>query len=224
MPRCKNCRDKFEYKFNYFEKYCWKPDCKTIEALEKLEKKKKADEKKRSKVKQKEDDWPKRKKKMDIDVNTKKYRGYLNNEIQKLSRLIDQKCGIETCIDCGSYFGKQVDGGHFHSKGSNSSLAWNLHNLHSQASHCNQNGIGGGKALGYYEGLQSRYSKEYADYVRYDIVRLYPVLKLSNMEVYEKLKIVRKIIRDIDTFNFSDPIKTRTTLNKLIGIYKNNPK
>lgn len=216
MPKCKNCKDPFTPRFSTLEKYCWKTDCKTIEAMEKLEKKKKADEKKRNAETK---DWKKRQKKMDIEVNPKKYRSYMNDEVQKLSRLIDKKCGIETCIDCGITFGKQVDGGHFHSKGANATLSWNLHNLHSQASHCNRNGLGGGKALGYYEGLQSRYSKEYADYVRYDLVRLYPSINLSNKEVYEKLKVVRKLNREIDTYQFTDPIKARTMFNKIIGIY-----
>lgn len=156
---------------------------------------------------------------MRIEVYGPENRSKLNVACQKLARMIDKACGIVTCIDCGKPFGNQTDGGHYHSKGANASIAWNLHNIHSQASDCNQNGIGGGKELGYFEGLGSRYGQEYANYVRYDIVRLYPVIKLSNREVYEKLQLVNGIIKNFETYVVSDPIKSREMFNKVIGIY-----
>ncbi|MFT5724143.1 MAG: hypothetical protein ACI9JN_001260 [Bacteroidia bacterium] len=167
-------------------------------------------------------------KEMRIESYGKENRGLLNAATQKLSRLIDIACGINNCVDCGfpfhedtsKKFGKaNRDAGHYHSKGSNASIAWNLHNLHSQASPCNSNGIGGGKQLGYYEGLISRYGQEYADFVRYDIVRLYPKLGLSNREVFEKLTLVRAIIKNFDTYVISDSLSMRRMFNLIIGIY-----
>ena len=38
MKRCKNCGEKFQPRFNNFEVYCWASECKTIDALQKLEK------------------------------------------------------------------------------------------------------------------------------------------------------------------------------------------
>ena len=157
---------------------------------------------------------------MRIETYGKEHRKYMNDEMQKLSRKIDAALGHTTCIDCSKPFGKQVDGGHFHSKGANPSLSWNLHNLHSQKSDCNQNGIGGGKALGYYEGLIERYGEDYAHFVRFDMVRLYPVIKMSNREVYEKLELVRGINRNFDTYVLPEcGIKARRMFNLLIGIY-----
>ena len=43
MKKCKNCKERFETRFSTLEKYCWNPDCKTIEAMYKLEKLKKRD-------------------------------------------------------------------------------------------------------------------------------------------------------------------------------------
>ena len=37
MKKCRNCSNRFEPRFNTLEKYCWNPECKTIEAMEKLE-------------------------------------------------------------------------------------------------------------------------------------------------------------------------------------------
>jgi len=175
---------------------------------------------KREKKKEKElKEWNKERKRREPDVRPQKYKGLLNTEIQKLSRLIDKKCGVAECIDCGRPLPKKYDSGHFHSKGSNPSIAWNLHNMHSQRSECNMPEIGGGRRLEYYEGLAKKYGQEYADYVRYDIVRLYPTIHVSNQEVAEKVTLVRKINREIDTYKFSDPIKARTMFNKIIGIY-----
>ena len=157
---------------------------------------------------------------MRIEAYGPDHRKELNKAVQLLSRKIDAALGHITCIDCDRPFGKQIDGGHYHSKGSNSSIAWNLHNLHSQRSECNQNGIGGGKQLGYFEGLIDRYGQEYADFVRYDIVRLYPAIKLSNREVWEKLQLVRGINRNFDTYVLPDcGIKARRMFNLIIGIY-----
>ena len=38
MKRCKNCKTKFEARFSTLERFCWDPECKTIEAMQKLAK------------------------------------------------------------------------------------------------------------------------------------------------------------------------------------------
>ena len=63
-----------------------------------------------------------------------------------------------------------------------------------------------------------RYGKEYADYVRFELPKT-PVVKLLSNEIVEKLKIVRELIRNVDTFIFKDGKEGRKILNKLIGIY-----
>ena len=209
MPRCKNCKEKYEKKYpNQFGKFNFcllKDEC--IQAF--------TDAQKQERVKQAQ----KKKRELAPVLHETRYKHYLDAEIQKLARLIDAKFNHTTCIDCNKPFGKQIDGGHRHSKGANPSIRWNLHNIHSQKSDCNQNGIGGGKELGYHEGLIDRYSKSYADFIRYDLVREYPYIGIKGQEIADKLKIVRKLVRDFDTFDFKNSIQARNQLNQIIGIY-----
>lgn len=214
MPRClnKNCRDKFVAKV-FLQKHCMEKDeCIQME----IEYKKKLNEKKKRK------EWAKEKTEKAPYLYPLKYKKLLAKECQKLARMIDAYFKFN-CIDCNKPFGNQTDGGHFNSKGKNMSLAWNLHNIHSQKSDCNQNGIGGGKERQYYDGLISRYGKKYAEYVDVGLQKEYKYIGLFDTEIAEKLAIVRKIIREFDTFELTDSITARSMFNNLIGIYPNNP-
>jgi len=48
----------------------------------------------------------------------------------------------------------------------------------------------------------------------------YPKIKLLDFEVVDKLKIVRKLIRDFDTFQFEDARQARNQFNQIINIYQ----
>ena len=157
---------------------------------------------------------------MKINSKGNVFKSDLQTEINSLARKIDLLFKYDCCIDCSKSYGNQQDAGHFNSVGSNPSIRYNLHNIHSQKSDCNRNGLGGGKRLEYYEGLQKRYSLEYADFVRYEIALEYKLIKLSNQEIFDKIPIVRKLNREFKTFKFNDPIEARSILNKIIGIYK----
>ena len=168
-------------------------------------------------------DWNKERSKRKIGANSNKYKTELGEKINLLSRMIDKSFNYETCIDCELGYGPQTDASHFHNVAGNENLRWNLHVLHSSNSHCNR--FHGGRKEGYYKGLVERYGKEYADYVKFEIPKLYPRTSLSSNEIYEALKLVRKIIRDYDTFVFNNALQARQMLNKLIGIYsKDSPK
>lgn len=205
--RCKNqeCREKFEAK-KFLQKYCNKTECQILErtsiALKNLEKIKKD-------------------KKQEIKINaySKEYKKELQNNINKLARMIDLHFHFTTCIDCGKPYGKQQDGGHFDSVGNNPTLRFNLHNIHSQKSDCNRNGLGGGKQLGYRRGLEKRYSVEYADFIEFDLKQIYTSIRLTENEIYEKLTIVRKIIKEFETFELKSSFQAREYFNNLIGIY-----
>jgi hypothetical protein len=209
MARCKNCGEKFEVK-TFLQKFCRMNDeCLDAEskfALEKLQK-------------QKKKDWNKYKQERRPFTHKKENKAELQRQINLLARKIDQACEIFTCIDCGNRFGKQVDAGHFHSVGSNATIRWNLHNIHSQASNCNRNGQGGGKQHDYYKGLVEKYGSKYAEYVDIVLPLKYKYIGLTEVEIYEKLKLVRKINRTFDTYEINDPIKARKMFNKIIGIY-----
>ena len=212
MPRCKKCKQKFEAKF-FNQKFCkGNNDCLTAEAMYLLEQKKKADEKK----------WRQEKKEKLPILYPRKYKGYLNQECQKLARKIDNHFGFN-CIDCDRPFANQQDGGHFNSKGKNASLSWNLHNIHSQRSECNQNGIGGGRERQYYDGLIKRYGNEYAEFVDVGLQKKYKYIGLKENEIAEKLAIVRKINREFDNIVQDlelNSIELREYFNKKIGIYE----
>lgn len=164
--------------------------------------------------------WNKKKTELKVksEAYKKEFKQTLQIEINRLAKMIDAKFSFP-CIDCGKPFGKQIDAGHFTSVGANASLRFNLHNIHSQKSDCNQNGLGGGQRLEYRRGLESRYSLYYAEYVEFILPSKYPLIKLTSIEMQEKTKIVRKLIRDFNTFEISDPIKARDYFNKIIGIY-----
>ena len=205
--RCKECKQLFT-PFKTTQSVC-SVLCASKQAKLKVDKEKEENKKTEDKK------WKEVKK----VVHTKKYKKYLQDEVNKLARMIDLKFGYNTCIDCGGSFGEQQDGGHFKSRGSNCSLRYNLDNIHSQASNCNRNGMGGGKTLDYYRGLIKRYGQSYADYIDSELQLKYPVIKLSEKEVYEKLTLVRSLVRNFNTFELTGSQQARTLFNNIIGIY-----
>lgn len=205
--RCKNCREVFTKKY-FIQPTCMeKPEC--IKWFNEWVKKKTEEKKK------KEDrDWVKRVK---PETHSKEYKKALQDAVNKLSKMVDAKFGYNTCIDCGGGFGAQTDACHYHSKGAHLNLSYNLHNLHSGNSQHNQ--FSDTHKQGYEKGLKSRYGEEYFEMVN-ALGLKYPKIKLSNVEVVEKLEIVRKLIRTFDTFIFTDAAQARTQLNKIINIYQ----
>lgn len=161
--------------------------------------------------------WNEKKKSLRHVTHPGEMKKELALEAQKLARMIDKRFGFITCIDCGNPFNDIIDGGHFHSKGNNASLMYNLHNIHSQRRHCN--GFAGGKQRGYYDGLVQRYGKEYADLVDVGLQKKYKYIGMMNAELPEKLKIIRAIIRTFDSYKLENPIQARELFNKIIGIY-----
>jgi hypothetical protein len=209
MPRCKSCNAKFTPKY-FNQKFCVEND----ECLKALSDYAKDQEYKRLKK-----DFLPRKKEMDIVANPTKYKKFLQDEINKLARMIDNSFDLK-CIDCGKDYGPQQDGGHFNSVGKNASLRFNLHNIHSQKSDCNQNGLGAGRERQYYQGLIDRYGIEYAEMVDVGLQQKFTYIGLKNEDYPEKTKIVRAIIKNFGTYRFEGPKEAREICNKLIGIYK----
>lgn len=157
-------------------------------------------------------------KKMRVSAKSSEHKKQLQSEINKLARQIDTYFKFN-CIDCGAslYDGTQTHASHFHDVGGNNSIRYNLHNVHASKSACNL--WGSGRKKEYKEGLIKRYSKEYQEFVEFELKRKYPHTKLSDQEVYDKLKVVRKLNRDFATLKFEDGISARNQLNNIIGIY-----
>lgn len=200
MPRCLLCKEKFKPKY-FLMKHCMEKDeCIQAEI-----------EMKKATI------WKEKRKELKVETHSKEYRKYLQDEINLLSRLIDEAFGFDTCIDCNKPFGShQIDACHLISRKKNNSLRWNLHNLHRGHNHCN---FYNEKHEGNFkEGIIRRYGKEYLEEIE-GLTLKYPKIKLSNKEVHEKLILVRKINRNFYTYKLEHPIATREMFNKIIGIY-----
>ena len=206
MPRCKICRKKFEYAFTKFEKVCQNRDCMIAYAPELA----------RNIEKVKQQNWDRRKKELKVEVPKKSNKIVLQDEINKLARFIDSKFRYD-CIDCGRALYLQVHGSHYHDVGSNEMIRFNLHNIHTSASDCNR--WHGGRKEGYFGGLVHRYGNDYAIFVKEEL-KTVTHGKLSDGDYVEKIKIVRGLIRSIDTFKFTDGKQAREMLNKIINIYE----
>lgn len=207
MARCKNpdCKEKFTPKY-FNQKFCMEKD-ECISAHVEWSKE------------QHEKNWSKRKAKMRVNTHASENKADLQSQINLLARKIDMKF-FGRCIDCGRKFrpGKQVHGSHFHNVGGNEHIRYNLHNIHASASDCNMHH--GGRKAEYKEALVERYSEEYMNYVDKEMSLEFDYVGLTNQEIADKLKIVRKLNRDFDTFQLMDGIQARDLFNDIIGIYK----
>jgi hypothetical protein len=133
MPRCKNCKDKFEpIRFNH--KFCLKDEC-----IKAFVKEAKAAQWKKTKVKLKNDlktnsDWLKEAQKV---FNT-------------FIRLRDRG---KPCISCNQP-PKKKNAGHYYSQGGHSYVRFDEDNVHLQCEHCNT--FLSGNLLNYQIGIEQR--------------------------------------------------------------------
>jgi hypothetical protein len=204
MPRCKICKTKFESKY-FNQKTCTNVECVLKQSKEvKLEN--------YSKLLRKNKTTPTAKK-----ITPKES---LQNEVNKLAKKIDAHFEYD-CICCGNVYKGQRDAAHFKSRGANSNLAFNLHNIHTARAYCNQ--YSNLHISGYENGLIERYGQEYFDMVNEQLGVQYSYLGLNETEIKEALKIVRKLNREFETHtkgNDLDGAMMRSYFNNLINIYK----
>jgi hypothetical protein len=118
MPRCKNCKDKFEAK-HFNQKYCFKSEC--VKAWVKSAKQK---------------NWKKEKKELKEQLETvqsltKKAQTYFNAYIRARDK-------NKTCVSCDKPLGSKFDAGHYYSAGGFGSVRFNELNVHGQCVYCNQ--------------------------------------------------------------------------------------
>ena len=165
--------------------------------------------------------WKMRKKEMRISAHRVKNKSVLQKEINKLSRMIDMKCGIDSCIDCGKKLEqeKQIDASHRWNSSDYESIRYNLHNLHSSRSECNNHHSG--RLDVYDKKLEQKYGSDYAEFV-FNLPETYSGLKFTDKEIFEAIPKVRKLQRILKTMTSSSPIALRSMLNILIGLYSKN--
>ena len=118
MPRCKNCKDKFDAK-HFNQKYCFNPECVKVWV---------------ETAKQK--NWKKEKKELKEQLETvqsltKKAQTYFNAYIRARDK-------HKNCVSCDKPLGSKFDAGHYHSAGGFGSVRFNELNVHGQCVYCNQ--------------------------------------------------------------------------------------
>jgi hypothetical protein len=170
MPRCKICKQKFEYKWSSFEKTCLEPAC----ILEY-----------KNKVKAKE--WKAEKKVLKEKLKT--YSDHVKELqviVNKYVRLRDKDKG---CISCGTPLTGKYDAGHYYSCGSYPELRFNEDNIHGQCVHCNQ--WKHGNLIEYTKRLPLRIGevKFHSLEVKAHIQQKYSIPELIEMKVIYKDKI-----------------------------------
>ena len=180
MKKCRNCGNRFEPRFNTLEKYCWNPECKTIDAMEKLEKLKKTQ-------KRESNDRLKRLK------NELKTRSTLKNELQRIfNQFIRIRDHHQPCISCGCKLPEKYDAGHFYSVGSYPNLRFNELNVHAQCVECNHHKCG--NVHEYRIGLIQRIGTDQLEQL--EQIKHQP-LRLSKPEIMELVNIYRSKIREL---------------------------
>jgi len=170
--------------------------------------------------KDKEDELKRTIKSWRPSAHEKKYKKSLQDDVNKLSRMIDAKFGYINCIDCDkSMEGYQIDACHLMSRGKNCTLSYHLLNLHSGHNHCN---FYNEKHEGNYkQGIINRYGEKTLAKIL-ELPLIYKEIHLSSVEIVEKLKIVRSLVKNFDTFKAENAIEMREMMNNVIGIYGNN--
>jgi hypothetical protein len=215
MAKCPHCLIKFK-PTRFLQKNCEQTEeCRDHAIKTVLEKNRKLAEKKEK------DKWNEEKKVILEKLKTMgDYEADLQTEINILCRMIDGPLG---CISCGSKTGK-MSAGHYHSRGKNTTLRFNLNNLHQQCFHCN--GPMSANIINYNLGLIKWYSKEYQDYVEYKLPLEFPLLKWTKNElILWKAQVVayKKEVAKLEfPLSAEDRLYWRGYYNEKIGIYKSN--
>lgn len=137
MPRCKNCKDKFE-PIRWNHKYCLKDEC--IKAFV-------------AEVKEKA--WKETKTRMKNDLKTTQdWLKEAQTIFNKYIRLRDM--GL-LCISCNT-IPKKKNAGHYFSSGGHSNVRFDEDNVHLQCEHCNT--FLSGNLLNYQIGIEKRIGAE----------------------------------------------------------------
>ncbi len=141
----------------------------------------------------------------------------LEKEINAIARFIDTGC---TCVSCGGRGKPQA--GHYHTVKAHGNIRFNLHNIHIQCYRCNVELSA--NMVGYDDGLIEVYGYEYWDYVKFEMRKIFPLLKPSIPEIKGYIKIAREIKKELmenpKKLPAEERVKLRTYLNERIGIYK----
>jgi hypothetical protein len=133
MPRCKNCKDKFEpLRFN--QKYCMNEECIRVWVETEKQKQWKAKKTRLKKELMSLQDW--------LKLAQMTFNKYIRHRDKGMS-----------CISCDKP-PKKANAGHFYSQGGHSNVRFHEDNVHLQCEHCNS--YLSGNLLNYRIGIEKR--------------------------------------------------------------------
>ena len=198
IKTCKICKSKFTPKNVIAESFCQEYKCKVAYAMGVVEKNKKAAEKK---FKEK------------LKDNTTKWNDVLQKEVNKIVRAIDK--GLP-CL--ARNINGQIHAGHVYARGGNSTIRYNLHNIHRQCAQSNhwQNDDGLLR-----EGVTKEYGQEYMCFI--SSLRQTPQLTYKPLEYKELSLKARKIALSLNkaglNYDLVERVDLRNKINLQLGIY-----
>ena len=205
MKKCKSCGKQFEPS-NTIQAVCGLKCALKVSAAKT---KQKATEKKQLNLKLKESLKTLGEFKKDLQI-----------EVNKIVRLIDEKCN---CISCDIDYG-HFQAGHYRSVGGWDNLRFNLHNNFRQCAQCNN--PKSGNLVYYREGVVKLFGDSQMAFMD-DLNVIYPSLKLNKDELAERTKIAKKAVKELIELNRAvklprtpdERIILRTKYNKMLDIY-----
>lgn len=140
---------------------------------------------------------------------------YVQPVFNKIARLIDYG---QRCIATGN--NGRMNGGHYHSVGSNRTICLNLHNIHIQSYQSNSEK--GGDNILYRKGLVNTYGIDYAIMVE-NLSSIEPI-KLTKDDLIRVKVLAQKIAKELEAnltvLSPEERIRKREEINNEIGIYK----
>lgn len=197
--KCKNCKVPFVPKYSSLEKYCGEVDCRIAYSLEVVRNKKKLEEKKT------------RQKMVD---NTTNWKSRLQDEINSIVRRIDK--GL-LCLARNK--GGQIHAGHVYARGGNTTIRYNLHNIHRQNAQSNHFQNDDGLLR---EGLVKEYGQDYMDFI--SDLRRTPKLEYKDFDYkgfYIKAHDIALRLAKLDlTYSLKNRISLRNKINEELEIYE----
>ena len=214
--RCKYCRERFTPTYNSMHPTCMKPECLAQHGRSEH---KKAEEQKEKQKRKETAQWKKEaKERLKTHGN---YESELEETIREISALIDSS--VDCCLSCESKISptNKANAGHRFAVGGNNTLRFNLDNIHRQGVCCNMHK--NGNPDGYDEGLIRVYGKPYYEFVKFDLKRIYPIVKMTIPELMAKRALAMKIRKELKKksldYSPDERLKLREQINSEIGIY-----
>lgn len=172
MPRCKNCKEKFE-PIRFAHRYCLKDECIRAFVAETKEKM-----------------WKQTKVRMKNELKTTS--DWMKEAQKVFNQYIRLRDKHKPCVSCESKLGSKYDAGHYFSSGGHKAVTFDEDNVHGQCVACNQ--YKHGNLLNYQIGIEKRIG---ADRLLQLHEKAHQVRKYSADELQELIKKYKKKIADM---------------------------